>query len=189
MEYRLQTLSPNVLNKDSKKKGAVATLKGPAAVIRHLTPLLQILTGHFLHMGLNTSSVCTSLQKICSKGIQLHGKQWHGKDPEAWANSCWPVHGLGEWKFEARPREQSLAYHALAAHVPAHLWQSIQAQRLLVCWQNCLKEGGRITLAQMLPIVCKGGRAWPTFLPCLWIKLGSLHKALGKCFFCWPRCG
>lgn len=75
VEYRLQTLSPNVLNKENKKKGAVATLKGPAAVIRHLIPLSQILTGKILHVGLNASSVCTSLQNFFSKGIQLRGKQ------------------------------------------------------------------------------------------------------------------
>ena len=47
VEYRPQTLSPNALSKENQKKGAVATLKGPAAVIRHLIPLLQILRGKF----------------------------------------------------------------------------------------------------------------------------------------------
>lgn len=62
VEYKLHTLTPEVLNKGKSKKktSQVATLKGPAAAVRHLVPLLPILTAKHFAEG-------TELQKAYHK--------------------------------------------------------------------------------------------------------------------------
>ena len=89
VEYRLQTLSPNVLNEENKKKGAVASLK-PAAVIRHLIPILQILAGFFLRIGTQQQRRVRKLAKFLARAyscmesndmaeIQKHGQKVAGQ--------------------------------------------------------------------------------------------------------------
>ena len=45
-------LTPEILNKSKKNMNKKATLKGPAAHIRHLAPLLPILTAKYFSLSL-----------------------------------------------------------------------------------------------------------------------------------------
>ena len=72
--YEARSFREQMLNKENIKKGAVATLKGPAAVIGHLISLLQILTGTNFAHGTQHLQCVHKLANFC-QGIQLHGKQ------------------------------------------------------------------------------------------------------------------
>ena len=65
-EYRLVNLTPEILNRGKKSKGK-ATLKGPAAHVRHLIPLLPILTAKYFSMGSTHEIACHHLAKFLAR--------------------------------------------------------------------------------------------------------------------------
>eukprot|EP00438_Fugacium_kawagutii_P001267 Skav224315 [mRNA] locus=scaffold227:462147:463004:- [translate_table: standard] len=68
VESKLASLSPGVLNKDQKKKNdKVATLKGPAAPVRHLVLLLQILTAKYFAGGNEHQEAVHRLAKFLAR--------------------------------------------------------------------------------------------------------------------------
>ena len=67
-EYKLRTLTPEVLNKGKgKPANTVPTLKGPAAVIRHLIPLLPILTAKHFGGGTEHQVACDKLARFLAQ--------------------------------------------------------------------------------------------------------------------------
>ena len=67
-EYKLRSLTPEVLNKGKgKPANTVPTLKGPAAVIRHLIPLLPILTAKHFGGGTEHQVACDKLARFLAQ--------------------------------------------------------------------------------------------------------------------------
>ena len=105
VEYGPQTLSPNALSKENQKKGAVATLKSQQQWSDIWSQYYRFSQKIFLHVR---------------KLAKFLAKPWHGRDPEACAKSCWPVHGLREWSLRLDP--ESKAWHFMPK---LHLFQDI----------------------------------------------------------------
>ena len=70
VEYRLASLTPGVLNKDQKKTNKTATLKGLAAQIRHLVPLLPILTAKYFSGGNEHQQAVNKLARFLADAYQ-----------------------------------------------------------------------------------------------------------------------
>ena len=70
VEYRLASLTPGVLNKDQKKTNKTATLKGLAAQIRHLIPLLPILTAKHFYGGNDHQQAVNKLARFLADAYQ-----------------------------------------------------------------------------------------------------------------------
>jgi hypothetical protein len=66
VEYKLQNLCPEMLNKGKKTHGP-ATLKSSAACVRHLIPILPILTAKHFCMGSMHQVACDNLAKFLAK--------------------------------------------------------------------------------------------------------------------------
>ena len=67
VEYKLRTLTPTVLNQGKGKTEAHPTLKGPAAVVRHLIPLLPILTAKYFSGGSDQQVASDKLARFLAK--------------------------------------------------------------------------------------------------------------------------
>ena len=61
IEYRFVNLTPEILGKGKNKSDSTATLKGPAAHVRHLMPLLPILTAKYFKGGTTHELACDKL--------------------------------------------------------------------------------------------------------------------------------
>ena len=68
IEYKLRALTPEILNKGKgKPANSIPTLKGPAAVIRHLIPLLPILTAKHFTAGTEHQIACDKLARFLAQ--------------------------------------------------------------------------------------------------------------------------
>ena len=68
VEYKLRALTPEILNKgNGKPANSIPTLKGPAAVIRHLIPLLPILTAKHFTAGTEHQIACDKLARFLAQ--------------------------------------------------------------------------------------------------------------------------
>ena len=67
-EYKLRALTPEILNKGKgKPANSIPTLKGPAAEIRHLIPLLPILTAKHFSAGTEHQIACDKLARFLAQ--------------------------------------------------------------------------------------------------------------------------
>ena len=69
IEYKLRALTPEILNKGKgKPANSIPTLKGPAAVIRHLIPLSHsILTAKHFTAGTEHQIACDKLARFLAQ--------------------------------------------------------------------------------------------------------------------------
>ena len=151
VEYRLQTLSPNVLNKENKKKGAVATLKGPGAMIRHLIPLLQILKGKFFAHGTEHQQCAHKLAKFLTRAykcmesndmaeIQKHGQKVAGQ-----------YMALENESLRLDP--ESKAWHIMPKlHMFQRICDSAYKPKDYMAWQKCCQLFAKV--AEPDPLSC-----------------------------------
>ena len=86
VEYRLATLTPEVLGQGKKSKGKPC-LKGPAAHVRHLVPLLPILIAKYMSGGNDHDKACHKLSRLPWKLTPWESWQ---SGARRWLASTWP---------------------------------------------------------------------------------------------------
>ena len=118
---RLQKLTPEVLNKGKKSTGP-PTLKCPAATVRHLVPLLPILTGKHFAIGSDHEVACHKLAKFLAKVYNKVETNEHSGLDKASAKVASQYMALEKEALEA---EDSLNWHVMPKlHQFQHICES-----------------------------------------------------------------
>ncbi|CAE6911750.1 unnamed protein product [Symbiodinium sp. CCMP2592] len=118
---RLHKLTPEVLNKGKKSTGP-PTLKCPAATVRHMMPLLPILTGKHFAVGSDHEVACHKLAKFLARVYNKVETNEHSGLDKASAKVASQYMALEKEALEA---EDSLNWHIMPKlHQFQHICES-----------------------------------------------------------------
>ena len=115
--YKFQTLNPEGRNKGNKGKGPL-TLKGLAAQVRYMAPLLPVLTNKYLDMSVAHNLACHRLARLLAQAYEA----MECNDTAALLTGQKMAQQYVELEKEALEKENSTDFHIMPK---LHLFQHL----------------------------------------------------------------
>ena len=148
--YKFQTLNPEGLNKGKRSRGP-PTLKGLAAQVRYMVPLLPVLTNKYLDMNLAHDLACQRLARFLAQAYEA----MECNDTAALLKAGQKMaQQYVELVKEALEKENTTDFHIMPKlHLSQHLCEMKHPPTDPWCykdetWTQCFRSLGQVDLQQ-----------------------------------------